>query len=173
MVAKEIHNYMTYIQTVISFLNLVVTAILTYMIHNWSKKSSSIEFTRSIRDAWVNIDSLVLQDNELLLIADSILDPSPVKETDEYKIKKRWLTLMILNTLASTFDGRQRGFIEEGEALKAFEALLKPIISDEDTFRLTQERGHSRAFSEYCKEMRDKLSSEKHDNPGAANQQPP
>ena len=117
MVAKEIHSYLVYIQIAVSFLTLVVTSLLTYLIHKWSKKSSSIEFTRSIRDAWVNIDSLVLKDSELLLIADSLLDPSPEKETDENKIKKRWLTLMILNTLASTFDGRERGLIEDGEAL--------------------------------------------------------
>jgi hypothetical protein len=137
------------LQTLIAFFTLIATIVLTVFVYKGTKTIASIEHSRSIRDAWLTIDSIALSNNEMLVVADDLM--SNFKHTDEIDQKqKRWFALMVFNILISIFEGKEKQFLENDDAKKAFDQLLVPMLSDEDVYNLTQNRGHPLDFSKYC-----------------------
>lgn len=153
MTTDEIQAYSAIAQTVVAFLTLIVTAALTYLVYRGTKAIAAIEYSRSIRDAWLTLDSVALASDDLLTAADKLMDASTAGDPIELR-RKRWLTFMVLNIMISTFEGQKSKFLKHEDAKIAFDRLLMPIILDDDTFPLTQSKGHPPDFSQYCRTLR-------------------
>ena len=100
MAPDVIQAYAAIAQSIIAFLTLIVTIILTYFLYRGTKAIAEIEYSRSVRDAWLTIDSVALSNDETLKIADSLMDinfnddPIPLR-------RKRWFAFMVFNILLS------------------------------------------------------------------------
>lgn len=154
MTLDELQAYSAVAQTVLAFLTLIVTAALTYLVYRGTKNIAAIEYSRSIRDAWLAFDSVALASDDMLIVADKLMDASTAGNPIELR-RKRWLTFMVLNIMTSTFEGRKYKFVKHEDAKAAFDRLLMPIVIDDDAFPLTQSKGHPPDFSIYCKNLRD------------------
>jgi hypothetical protein len=154
MSPDEIQAYSAIAQTIIAFFTLIVTIALTYLVYRATKIIAAIEYSRSIRDAWLSVDSVALSNDEMLKIADKLMDPSTVNDSIELR-RKRWLAFMVFNIMVSNFEGKEHSFLKDEDSKAAFDKLLMPLIIDDDSFILTQTKGHPPKFSAYCKKMRE------------------
>jgi hypothetical protein len=154
MSPEKIQAYSAVAQTVIGLLTLIVTVVLTYLLYRGTKAIAAIEYSRSLRDAWITLDSVVLSNDEMLKIADKLMDPKAIDDPIDLR-RKKWIAFIVFNILASTFEGHEQEFMKDEDARTAFDRLLMPLIIDDDTFVLTQTRGHPPAFSGHCKKLRE------------------
>jgi hypothetical protein len=158
MSPDEIQAYSAIVQTIIAFLTLIVTGALTYLVYRGTKAIAAIEYSRSIRDAWLTIDSVALSNDEILKTADKLMDASTVNDPIELR-PKRWLAFMVFNILISIFEGQEQAFLKDEDVKTAFDQILMPLIIDNDSFILTQSKGHPPRFSAYCKKLREEYKN--------------
>lgn len=158
MSSDEIQAYSAIAQTIIAFFTLIVTAALTYLVYRGTKTIAGIEYSRSIRDAWLAVDSVALSNDELLNVADRLMDATTINDPIELR-RKRWLAFMVLNIMISYFEGQKHEFLKDEVAKAAFDRLLMPLIVDKDSFTLTQTKGYAPDFSDYCKKLREEYES--------------
>jgi len=151
-----IQAYAAIAQTVIALLALIATILLTYFIYRYTVAIAKLEYTRSIRAAWLTIDSIALSSDEMLKIADSLMDPNATPNNDPIELqRKRWFAFMVYGILDSIHEGHKKKFLKDEDAKLAFEQLLFPLIRDSNTYIITQSRGHTSGFSTYCRKMRE------------------
>jgi hypothetical protein len=75
--AQVVQGYAAIVQSVLAFFSLVVGVILSYLVYRATKTISELQFTRSIFDAWMNLDTFLLSHPELLKDYDRIINPPP------------------------------------------------------------------------------------------------
>jgi hypothetical protein len=134
---------------------IIVSLATAYFVYFGTKKMSRLDYERSVRDAWMTVDSAVLE-HDLLVVADTLFNPDDQAGVTDVRRKKRWLAYMILNPLASGFYGCEHG-MTDGQAKRGIEAMLKLILHDDDVYMLTQSGVHEPSFVAWCKELRAQL----------------
>jgi hypothetical protein len=122
-----------------------------------------LEHDRSIREWWNTLDQVALSSDEMLVIADELMDPEsrdqPLKEK-----RRKWFTYLVLNTLASSFVVAQLGVTRSyDDTVGGVRHHLRRLLVDPDTFRLSQS-GYETDFSALCREVRQELISEQRDH---------
>jgi hypothetical protein len=147
--------YSAVAQTAIAFVTLVVTAALTYLVYRGAKVIAAIEYGRSLRDAWMTFDAAALADDHVLEAADVLMGPGTQGDSMPTR-RKRWLALMVMNILGSTFEGQREHFLKDEDAFAAFDMLLLPLVSDDEVFHLIETRGYGPSFRDHCRALRSK-----------------
>src|SRR5262245_28368394 len=94
--AQVVQGYAAIAQSVLAFLSLIVSALLAYLVYRATKTVSELQFTRSIFDAWMQLDTFLLSQPHLLDAYEHILNPSPTAGPAR-DARKRLLTFIVLN----------------------------------------------------------------------------
>jgi hypothetical protein len=152
MTAPVVQNIIAGLGLFVALLTLLVTAALTVVVYYATKRIAEMEYARSVRDAWMVADSLALQDDVMLGIADKLFHPDKQPRSTE-KQRKIWFAYTVLNLHSSTFFGIKHGLfnsVTEGHLADMMRALLQ----DDDFFDITQHGGHEPEFIDFCRRVR-------------------
>jgi hypothetical protein len=140
-------------QTTIAVLALVASIAIPLRIRNAQRRRETLDFIHAVRSMWISIDSVVLQDDELLQIADSVLAPDTGALTVAER-KKNWISLMVLNAIYMDYLGAINGFHSK-QALETLRHSLGTLLADERFYQLTQSRGaYEDGFRLLCQDVR-------------------
>jgi hypothetical protein len=132
---------------------LLVSTILAIVVYFGSRRIADVEYWRAVRDAWIQIDSFVLADNEILQQADSLWHPELAHQATEER-RKRWLTYMALNTYVSSYFGPSRPIPSLEESQRYVLTQLEPMIKDDVFYHVTQSGIYPPKFEEACRDLR-------------------
>ncbi|MBS3896358.1 hypothetical protein [Silanimonas sp.] len=143
-------------QTMIAVLALVASIAIPLRIRNAQRRRETLDFIHAVRTMWISIDSVVVQDDELLKIADSVLAPGSEALTPAER-KKNWISLMVLNAIYMDYLGVINGFHSK-QGLKMVRHSLRTLLVDDGFYHLTQSRAYDDGFRELCQEVRKALT---------------
>jgi hypothetical protein len=134
---------------------IIVTGLLAWVVYLSTAKIARLEFSRSLRDAWVGVDELALADQATLQAADTLLAQKPGSETIDFA-RKRWFILAYLNPINTAWQGAHEGIFgsRKDEILAGVKAQLEALLVDDDAYWVSQNHGHEKAFRELCTEIR-------------------
>jgi hypothetical protein len=140
-------------QTLITLSGLIASIAIPIVIYRGQKRRETLEFILAIRNMWVSIDTIVLQNPGFLEIADSFLDPKGEKKSIKER-KKTWLSLMVLNAIYMDYLGIKNGFHTK-TALQAISYSLENYVIDDEFYSLTQNLGaYDNDFRALCKGLK-------------------
>jgi hypothetical protein len=150
------------VMQVTSFVASVLTAIASILIpiilYRSQKQKATLDYIKSGRDSWIQIDLALIGKPDLLRHADSILAPGSEHLSDEQR-EKIWLSLMILNVAFSDFIGLKYGY-HEREEKKTLVKFISNLMQDETTYNLSQ-NAYNEAFRALCRDARRQLLEER------------
>lgn len=150
----------TIAQIVIALAALVASITIPLRIRSAQRQRETIDLIHAVRSMWVSIDSVVLQNDELIEIADSILDPRG-KPASVRERKKKWIALMVLNAVYMDYLGASKGF-HSRDGMRAVRKFLERLLVDDALFALTQKGGaYEDGFCDLCSEVRDSVAATK------------
>jgi hypothetical protein len=135
---------------------VVLTGVLALVVSRSTNMIARLEFSRSVRDAWVSVDELALANEATLKEADGLLLPNPAGAATVEFARKRWFILAYLNPINTTYQGVQDGIYgaREDEILAGIRAQLRVLLADEDAYWVSQHHGHDKSFRDFCAEVR-------------------
>lgn len=133
----------------ISFLSLVASIAIALILYFASKKIETQNFSNSLRDSWIQIDSAVLSDEKLLIEIDDLLHPEhKVSSVDEKR--RRWLCYMIANTLSVNYNGIKHKLLPDPKASK--ESLIHSLegLTQHKEFMDIVKYFYEKDFRDFC-----------------------
>ena len=147
-------QYMSSIaQTVIALAALIASIAIPLVLHRAQRRREALEFIHAVRSMWVSIDTIVLQRDELLQVAEAIPEAG-AEPTGVARHQERWLSLMFLNAFYMDYLGATHGFHPE-QALETLRQVLKSYVANERFYALTQYPGaYDPGFREFCRSAR-------------------
>lgn len=128
----------------------------------YSRRLGTLSHDREIRDAWMDIDDTALSNDQLLIIADEILDPHPKGESLK-SIRRRWLGYKIMNVVLSHYESanfHHKSSREYKKRISSCEEILRNILEHDDIYEILDGHGYDQDFVSYCKGIREKLGKE-------------
>ena len=146
---------------VVTGLQVVVTAALALVVYRGTVRIARLEFAKSLRELWMNTDSIALQDPETLMTADGLLTPKEGGAGIDFA-RKRWYVLAYLNPISTTYDGIRSGIYgsHTENRMQDVRTQLRVLLRDEDAYWVTQHHGHEPSFRQLCTEIRGQLLDE-------------
>ncbi len=118
------------------------------------------QYTRSMQDAWNDFNKFALSDKDNIEVARILFGPA-MAESSADNVRKVYMAFFVLNILQASYTGMKHGLMDKEYTAENFDKILKPLLSDEDIYALTQERGYHPEFKNLCKNFKDSLSSTK------------
>lgn len=100
---------------IISVLSLVSSIAIALILYSASKKIEIQGFSNTLRDCWIQTDSLVLSNDMLLTEMDYLLHPDQRDSTIAEK-RRRWLSYLIANTLSVNYNGIKHNLLPDPKA---------------------------------------------------------
>lgn len=143
---------------VASLLTGVASILIPIILYRSQKQKATLDYIKSGRDSWIQIDLGLINNPSLLRQADRILAPDSSEASDEER-QKAWLTLMILNVAFSDFIGLRYGY-NEREEKKILYGFIKTLMQDDVTFTLSQ-NAYNEAFRAACRNARSEILEER------------
>jgi hypothetical protein len=111
--------------------------------------------------AWIDIDLAALSDDELLVVADNLMDPANVND-DIKSRKKRWFAYAVMNVVVARYKAAEDGILKpKDEVIGGCRALLKTLVMDDEVYEITQGHGYEPWMSAACREMREEHLAER------------
>lgn len=148
MDSKAIMDVITFVCTLATGMASIVIPIILY---RTQKQKATLDYVKSGRDSWIQIDLSLMGNPHLLRQADSILAPDTGDLSDEQR-QKTWMALMILNVAFSDFLGLKYGYHEQDEK-GMLDTFIRTLMRDELTYRLSQQ-AYNEAFRAACRKAR-------------------
>ena len=142
-------------QSVIALAALIASIAIPLIIYKAQKRRETLEFIHAVRTMWISIDTTVLQRDELMEIADSILEPH-VPNRDLKERQRSWIALMILNAVYMDYLGAKNGFHSK-MALSGLSAFLKDFLINDAVFQKTQSEAYDAGFRQFCREVKQSI----------------
>jgi len=143
------------IMDITSFIASLLTGAASIMIpiilYRSQKQKATLDYIKSGRDSWIQIDLGLLHNPNLLRQADSFLAPSSAAKSDEER-QRTWLALMILNVAFSDFIGLKYGY-HEAEEKNMLYNFISTLMQDELIYHLSQQ-AYNEGFREACRKLR-------------------
>lgn len=155
---NDVATWINVIQALASVAGLIVTIWIARFVQRSSSKFSQLEFSRALRESWIHIDVLTLQNASVLRLANQYL---PRREGADASFgQKRVFLLSYLSPINTAYQAARQGMYGPGtaEAVEAIKVQLVPVVSDDDGFWVTQNHGHDPDFMALCREVRESLS---------------
>ena len=141
-----------------SLLPAIASILIPVILYRSQKQKATLDYIKSGRDSWIQIDLALLGKPALLRHADTILSPGSEHLSDEER-EKIWLGLMILNVAFSDFIGLKYGY-HEREEKKTLVGFIRNLMKDETTYNLSQ-NAYNEAFRALCREAREEVLAER------------
>jgi hypothetical protein len=142
-------------QILVAIIALVVSAIITVLVNRGMKRSAQLQYWRAVGEAWMEINTFALSNDEHLRLADSLFHPDKTNEPTK-DLRKRWFGYMALNTFVSAYSGvstppELRPGSDHRERVKL---ELKPLMEDDVLYELSQSGVYSSEFEKVCRDLR-------------------
>lgn len=141
-----------------SLLTGIASILIPIILYRSQKQKATLDYIKSGRDSWIQIDLALIGRPALLRQADSILSPGSEHISDAER-EKIWLALMILNVAFSDFIGLKYGY-HEREEKKVLHGFIRNLMQDETTFSLSQ-NAYNEAFRAACRDARKEILAER------------
>lgn len=148
---KQIMEITTFVSSLMTGLASILIPIILYRAQ---KQKATLDYIKSGRDSWIQIDLALLNQPQLLRQADAVLAPHTSDISDEER-QKTWISLMILNVAFSDFIGLKYGYHELEEKQMLYN-LIATLMQDELTYKLSQ-NAYNEAFRSACRDARTKI----------------
>jgi hypothetical protein len=134
---------------------LIGSVAVTLYVHYSQIRAERVSFNHSLGEAWIDIDLAALSSDELLIVADNLMDPRNKSETDINRRRKRWFAYAVMNVVLARYKAAEDGILEPKEHVKAgCRALLGTLVEDDDVYEITQGHGYEDWMSEICHDLR-------------------
>ena len=148
-----------FIFIIIEFFSLIVSIFISLLLYITSRKIETQNFSNSLRNSWISIDSNVLSNDELLSEADFLLHPEHRNDSLEMK-RRRWLCYMIGNTLSVNYNGITHKLLPDPEASKA--SLIKSLegLTQHPEFMDITKYFYEKDFILLCEEIQKKKATQ-------------
>lgn len=160
MKLEEISAYAAVAQAILALLTLGVSVAISVFLYRWSNRVDKSSHDRSIREWWNTLDEMALSSDEMLLVADELMNPSAVSHSI-LKKRRRWYAFLVLNVLSSMYTGAKDGLSRSADdSVSMVKHHLKILLSSDDIFDLTQ-KGYEADFIALCREVRCELLEER------------
>ena len=112
------HSQFEILSILINFFSLATSVSIAVLLYFTSKKIDTQNYTHSIKNAWIALDTAVLSNEQLLVEADYLLHPEKKDEPIEVK-RRRWVCYLYLNTISTVYNGIKHKLIEDPKAANA------------------------------------------------------
>lgn len=140
-------------QSVIALAALIASIAIPLILYKAQKRRETLEFIHAVRTMWVSIDTVILQRDDLIEVADSILDPRG-KEKDIKERQRSWIALMVLNTVYMDYLGAKNGFHSQ-QALQTITNFLQIFLTSDTAYQMTQNDGaYDSEFRAHCSKIK-------------------
>jgi hypothetical protein len=154
MTPDEVTALAALAQVVLALAALVGSVAVSVFVWYGTRRIARLDYERSVREAWIAIDTAALASDETLAIADALENPNS-ESTPEVR-RKRWFAYTYLNAVVSTYFGARHGLSRSPEArVEACRQMLRPLVLDDVVFEITQGHGYEPEFSALCREVRE------------------
>jgi len=129
----------------------LIVAILAFIRTKTARRTESY---RLIKESVNLLNTLALQNDENLRIADRITAQESNENDTVEEIKERWIGFIILNVLESIYLAKHYGELDHDYAENALDKLLPKIVSNDKIFNLLKKRGYDQNFVHYCENIK-------------------
>lgn len=134
-----------------SLLTGAASILIPIILYRSQKQKATLDYIKSGRDSWIQIDLGLLHNPHLLRQADSFLAPNSTMKNDEER-QRTWLALMILNVAFSDFIGLKYGY-HETEEKDMLHNFISTLMQDELVYELSQ-NAYNEDFRATCRKAR-------------------
>jgi hypothetical protein len=138
----------------------VGTLFVAYVAYRLSQQVKRVEAHRMIKDAFNTLNVIALTDPGNLEAIDALENPELIDHPIEQK-RRRWLGIIMINALESTFIGKREKILDEDYAKATLKALVPMMVRHDEVFHEVEIGGHDPEFTTYCEEVRAQLLKEK------------
>jgi hypothetical protein len=153
--AAEVQAWAAIAQTVLSALTFAIGVVITYLLYRGTNRLTKLQLLRANFDAWMTIDTFFLGNEGLLPMVGKLSSMKPGDDNAETQ-KKQIVCFLLLNPFYSYFYALKNGYVA-AEMWGTFDGSLKPLLRDDDLFRLSQTEVFVEGFAAHCKELRKSL----------------
>jgi len=157
MTADELAALGAIAQAIVAFATLATTIVIAVLVYLGGRKFSRLQHDQALREAWNTLDTIVLTDNELLVIADELMPPKPTPNTSIPDRKRKWFTYLVLNAILARFLAMKADATPLDHGV---EFHLKYLLLNDDVYKLTQESGYEEPFANFCKKLREEADAQ-------------
>jgi hypothetical protein len=158
--SQSVQNIAAVANVILALAALTGSVAVALFVHYAQTRSEQLSFFHSLGSAWIDIDLAALSDDELLVVADNLMDPSNVND-DIKSRKKRWFAYAVMNVVLARYKAAEDGILEPKEEVVAgCRSLLKMLVMDDDVYEITQGHGYEPWMSAACRELREEHLAE-------------
>jgi hypothetical protein len=151
---QSVQNVAAIANVILALAALTGSVAVALFVHYAQARSEQLSFFHSLGSAWIDIDLAALSDDELLVIADNLMDPSNAND-DIKSRKKRWFAYAVMNVVLARYKAAEDGILEpKEEVIAGCRALLKTLVMDDEIYEITQGHGYEPWMSDACRELR-------------------
>jgi hypothetical protein len=155
MDSQTVQNVAAVANVILALAALTGSVAVALFVHYAQSRSEQLSFFHSLGSAWIDIDLAALSDDELLVVADNLMDPSTVHD-DIKSRKKRWFAYAVMNVVLARYKAAEDGILEPKEDVVAgCRALLKTLVADDEIYEITQGHGYEPWMEAACREPRE------------------
>lgn len=151
----------TWIQAVSAIAQSVIalaTLLLSWVLWRGSQHHARIDYTRTLQESWNQLNSTILCNPKLAVIADNVLG-FPADGVTEDDRSRRYFAFFALNVLEASYLGQRAGLVDDSYHTEAVTDILDPILRDPGIAQLLQVGGYNTAFVTFCQQRISALPS--------------
>lgn len=153
-------------QVILAVAALIGSIAVSLFVYYGTKQTSRLEYDRAIREWWNALDQIALSSDDMLTIADQLMDPASYSQSTEQR-RRKWFAFIVLNALASTYIGAKLGLVRSTEdSVGIIKHHLRRLLVSDDIFSLSQ-AGYEPDFMALCRQVRDELTNQGLTEPAA------
>jgi hypothetical protein len=160
MDSQSVQNVAAVANVILALAALTGSVAVALFVHYAQARSEQLSFFHSLGSAWIDIDLAALTDDELLVVADNLMDPANVHD-DIKSRKKRWFAYAVMNVVLARYKAAEDGILEPKEEVVAgCRDMLKTLVADDEIYEITQGHGYEPWMSAACRELREQHLAE-------------
>lgn len=154
MTPDEISALAAVAQTLLALAALIGSVAVSMLVWYGTRRIAKLDYERSIREAWIAVDTAALSNDQMLVMADTLMDPKNENDDLERR-RRRWFAYTVLNAITSSYFGAKHNLTQSQKVtIEGCRQLLGPLLRHDEIFEITQGHGYEDEFSEFCREIR-------------------
>jgi len=146
----------TALATILLVVATVLLAKATNRLNDISEELKSTQHRAALTQALNVQNSVVLSNEENLIIADSLV-AEPGMDCSVEKARERWISFVLLNVQALIFSTRNQDASMRQTWDAVQRGVLDHLLKNESVMHLLRTRGYASEFVEYCEARRLKI----------------
>ena len=145
------------VQLGLSVVGIAITVWLALIVQRSTTRIAQLEFNRALRDSWMHVDEMTVQDPALLQFMNQFQLPHQSADPDFEK--KRHFLFIYLNPLYTTYQAARQGLSSGApdQTIATIKSQLAYVVADDDAYWVTQNQGYDADFAALCREVRAEL----------------